>query len=301
MIENDRLKKSIKWTGKSYGGRFGNACFAFLLRFGVLPAYALVALVAAFFMVFRRRQCAESSRYLSRIAGRKVAPISPAVYKHLFSFGISIIDKCAYFSGRDIKCDDRCKSAIGGVLARGRGCVVVVSHIGGWAISGGELARYGCPTGVIGVSQEHEYIDEMFERRRKRASPKLIATAGEPFAMIAALKLLRENGVVALHGDRYAGGKSATVELFGSPVRLPTAAYALAAKSGAGILNVFCLRGKSGVYTMAASTPAFPENSRGADFDAASAAYAAEYARQIETVLRRSPEQWFNFYPFWAQ
>ena len=57
MIENDRLKKSVKWTGKSYGGRFGNARFAFLLRFGVLPSYALVALVAAFFMVFRRRQC----------------------------------------------------------------------------------------------------------------------------------------------------------------------------------------------------------------------------------------------------
>ena len=34
MIENDSLKKSVKWTGKSYGGRFGNACFAFLLRFG---------------------------------------------------------------------------------------------------------------------------------------------------------------------------------------------------------------------------------------------------------------------------
>lgn len=295
------MENKLRWNGKSYGGKFGNACFVFLLRCGTLPAYALLTVVAAFFMLFRRRQCAESSLYLSKIFGRKIRAVSPECYAHLFSFGRSIIDKTAYFSGADIKTRDFCRKPIEAALERGKGCVVVVSHIGGWAISGGELAKYPYPTGVIGVSNEHEYIEKMLARDIKRRPPQMIASATDPFAFVAAFSLLRKNGIVAVHSDRYVAGKFAEVEFLGEKVRIPVSAYALAEKSGAALAVVFCTREKSGVYKMFSTRTFVPSKTDAPTFDARAKLFAENYARDIEAVLAAHPYQWYNFYPFWRQ
>lgn len=291
----------LKWSGRSYGGKFGNRCFALLLRAGVLPAYALLVFVAAFFMFFRRRQCAESGAYLARALGRRVGSVSWAVYRHLFSFGVSILDRYAYFAGKEMEIIDECKDAVMAAREAGRGAVLVVSHIGGWAIAGGRLAEYECPTGVIGVSREHAYIREMEESRRSRASAEMIADASEPMSIVAGLALLRRNGLLAMHGDRYMGGKFAPAEILGGRVRLPTAAYILAARSGAPVISVFCVREGLCKYRMFCSPPRVVPDARGKELEAAAAAAAQAYAGDVERALKKYPYQWYNFYPFWEQ
>ncbi len=291
----------LKWTGRSYGGKFGTQTFALLLRVGMMPAYALLVFVSAFFMIFRRKQCAESSKYLSRIFKRRVLPISVKAYCHLFSFGMSILDKYAYFAGREIDCEDLCKEKIMDARQSGKGVIVVVSHIGGWALSGAKLAEYECSTGVIGVSREHDYIEDIAKKHVVRGLPKMIASADEPMAIVAALSLLRKNGVLAIHGDRFVGGKFANVDFLGAKVRLPVSMYALAAKSGAKLINVFCVREKVGKYKMFAFAPMEVPNLRGELLDDALANCAQTYAKNLEEVLKEYPYQWYNFYPFWQQ
>ncbi len=294
-------ENNLKWTGRSYGGKFGTRCFAMLLRLGMLPAYALLIFVAAFFMLFRRNQCAESSKYLSKIFKRNVSPISIKAYRHLFSFGMSILDKYAYFAGREIACEDLCKEKILRARESGQGVIVVVSHIGGWALSGAKLAEYDCLAGIIGVSREHAYIEEIARERSVRGLPKMIAFADEPMAVVAALSHLRQNGVLAIHGDRFLGGKFARVKFLGEDVRLPVSAYALASKTGAKLLHVFCVREKFGKYKMFASDAVEIPNLRGAAFDADMEKFAQAYVCDIEDVLKKYPYQWYNFYPFWQQ
>ena len=219
----------------------------------------------------------------------------------MFSFGVSILDKYAYFSGCDMRFADECKQRIMEARKAGRGAILAVSHIGGWALSGGKLAEYECPTGAVGVSNEHEYIRQMAARRAKRAAVEMIADAGDPMSMVAALGLLRRNGVLALHADRYAGGKFAAAELLGAKVRLPGSAYALAAKTGAPVISVFCVREGVRRYRMFCSPARFVENLRGAPFDAAAARAAQAYAADVEGVIKKYPRQWYNFYPFWEQ
>ena len=291
----------LQWTGRSYGGRFGNYCFALLLRGGMLPAYALLVFVSAFFMFFRRVQCAESSLYLQRVFKRKVSPISIDCYRHLFSFGMSILDKYAYFAGRKIECEDLCKDKILDARKDGKGVIVVVSHIGGWALAGGELARYGCPTGVIGLSREHKYIEDMARKHTVRQFPEMIASADEPLSVVAAVSLLRKNGVLAVHGDRYVGGKFAKATLLGEEVRMPVSAYALASKTGAKLLYVFCVRERMGKYKMFSSEAVNVPNLRGWQFDTTMSEFTQRYADNIECLLNDYPYQWYNFYPFWNQ
>ncbi len=292
---------NLKWNGRSYGGKFGNKCFEILLRVGRLPAYMLMSVVALFFLFFRREQCAESSSYLTRCFGRKIKPISWLAYKHLFSFGMSIIDKYAYFSGADIECVDECKSVINSALEGGKGAVVIVSHIGGWAISGGKLAEYDCPTGVIGISSEHAYINEMMNKNRKRKEPQMIASADDAFSVVSAMALLRKNGVLAVHGDRYVAGKFATAKVLDSEVRLPVSAYALASKSSAPVINVFCVREKVGKYRMFCSSPFYLQNLRGEALLSEFQKATDFYAKNLNSVLKKYPLQWYNFYPFWQQ
>ena len=195
----------------------------------------------------------------------------------------------------------KARAEIEKILEKGKGCVAVSSHIGGWAIAGGELAQYPCPTGVIGVSAEHEYISKMEEAHRRRNLPKMIATADDPFAMLAGLGILRKNGVVSVHGDRYIAGKFASVDFLGKKARFPVSAYALAEKSGASIAIVFCTREKSGSYTISVSRTIEPSSLPGASFQERSSAYAQAYADDIAKTLKYHPYQWYNFYPFWLQ
>ena len=68
----------IAWSGKSYGGYWGTLSFLALLKIGLLPAYFLLAFVAAFFVLFRRGAVAPIADYLARISGRRVRGVSPS-------------------------------------------------------------------------------------------------------------------------------------------------------------------------------------------------------------------------------
>ena len=57
----------IAWSGKSYGGYWGTLSFLALLKIGLLPAYFLLAFVAAFLVLFRRGAVAPIADYLARI------------------------------------------------------------------------------------------------------------------------------------------------------------------------------------------------------------------------------------------
>lgn len=58
--------------------------------------------------------------------------VSLAAYKSVFSFGMSILDRTAYFAGcGSIKVDDEGVEKIAEARAKGRGVLILASHTGG--------------------------------------------------------------------------------------------------------------------------------------------------------------------------
>ena len=160
--------KKVAWSGKSYGGYWGTLAFISLLKIGLVPAYGLLVFVAAFFILFRRRAVAPICAYLSKIFGCRVPTISLRAYKSVFSFGVSILDRTAYFSGcGSIKVRDCAESIIRESAQEGRGTLVLASHTGGWAIAAGKLAENFPEAAILGADRERLEIRKLVESSRR--------------------------------------------------------------------------------------------------------------------------------------
>lgn len=286
------------WTGRTRGGYWGNFCFLLLLRIGLFPAYVLLVFVAGFFQVFRSGLCVYSRVYLDKLFGEKRGFMPFKLYRLLYSFGMSIIDRVAYFSDSGkICCRDFAEHVVREGLGRGCGVVVLTAHAGGWQISSGELLKYGVEVGLVGAELERSDIRELFESRMRKARPKFIGDSGDASGMLSAYSVLKGGGIVAMHADRYAGGRYVNAEFLGSPLRVPLAPYILAAKSGAALVLVVCFKTGYAEYSMRAIEIPIRKNASAGECAAA----AEKFLSELSKALKKHPFQWYNFFDFWGQ
>lgn len=289
-----KADKQVKWTGKSYGGYWGSMCFVWLLKIGLLPAYCLLFFVVLFFLLFRRKACAYGADYLTRLFGRRIRGVSWESFKLNFSFGLSIIDKVAYFGGsKNIKFIDESTSEIKKYCEKENGLLILSAHVGGWAISSGELARNFPNAVLIGAKREDERISKIEKNVFKRERPVEIAETGDAFSPIAMYNVLRDGGIVAMHADRDSGGRNEIATFLDAKVKAPALAYILASRTGASVLQVFCVREKLFTYRSFVK-----KIDVGGDKDSVSLA-AKTFFANLEDIVRKYPYQWYNFYQFW--
>lgn len=294
-------KNKISWTGKSYGGYWGTLSFALLLRVGILPAYVLLVFVSAFFVVFRREACRGGILYLKR-RFKNTGCIFFKIYKLVFSFGMSILDKISFFSGSGkIFCSDYCDSEIKNLLSEGRGLIVCTAHIGGWQIAGAQLSKYNRPVYVMGADMEDEKVSKAAAVGGASQKLEIKGDFSEPADILSAYAALKRGEITAMHIDRYAGGRFAEVNFLGGRAKVPIAAYVLAAKSGAPLLQVACIRERAFKYAIFHFKAVKIPRLRGQELEKACIAAAQTSMDNISEVLARHPYQWFNFYDFWGE
>jgi lauroyl/myristoyl acyltransferase len=114
------------------------------------------------------------------------------------------------------------------------------------------------------------------------------------------LRALRDGEIVAVQGDRPVGKANLDVSLFGEPASLPTGPVQLAMATGAPILPVFTAQRGASRHELILRPPLRCRRVRGEGADAALAGAMAGIAEALEYVIRRNPEQWFNFRDVWS-
>ena len=100
-------------------------------------------------------------------------------------------------------------------------------------------------------------------------------------------------------GDRAYGSPSARIPFLGRPADFPIGAYVMAAMAGAPLVHVFNVREPGGHYHFFAFPPKRVKMPRRDEREACLRDCAARFAQELESILRRDPLQWYNFYPFW--
>jgi predicted LPLAT superfamily acyltransferase len=291
------------WTGRTRGGTVGNRFFIVVLRaLGLRAAYACLAFVAAYFLFAARPAYRSSVDYLRRLRGpvpffRRVW----AVYRHFFSFGVMLLDRVAILGGRGgrftyvLEGEEHIRSA----LAQGRGAVLLGAHVGNWEAAGHAVGRYGVPVHLVGVDRETEPIRRLLAGAMADRRVQVIQASGGPAPSVEMLAALRRGEVVAMLGDRAFGSATVRAPFLGATAGFPGGAYILAAVAGAPLIQTFAMRERGFRYRLIAFPPdpmqLPPRDRRRAFLESC----ARRYAERLESMLRRYPDQWYNFYPFW--
>lgn len=291
------------WSGRTRGGYFGNWLFITTVRlFGLRAAYCLLIPVAAYFVVAAPESTRACSDYLRRVLGpmpfwRRLA----ALYRQYYAFGVTLLDRLALLGGqRDkFKIEFAGGERVRAALDEGKGVILLGAHMGNSEIAGQMLERHQTPVNIVWLQTEGEKIRKLMERALAGRNFRIIPVDAHFTQVIDVLQALRRGEIVAMHGDRAWGGRAARVPFLGEAADFPIGAYALAAISGAPVVQVFALREGVGRYRMEACEPIRLEKPARSRRDALYADCAALYASRIEERLKRHPYQWHNFYAFW--
>ncbi|MDQ3951704.1 MAG: phosphatidylinositol mannoside acyltransferase [Actinomycetota bacterium] len=182
-------------------------------------------------------------------------------------------------------------------LARGKGVVVAVGHLGNWDAAGAWVGARGNRLVTVAEVLRPRRLYEFFLRHRTKLGMTIYGA--EP-GVTARLVEEAENGaVVAILGDRDLKGTGLEVDFFGEPATFPVGAASVALRAGVPLLvaGVFERRlpdGRRGWDIDFSAPIELPEDREGAVADLTRAVVA-----RLEQLVARHPEQWHVFQPFW--
>ena len=303
MSAPDSQRKHWSGTGRLRGGRWGIWFFITALRvLGLRLTYALLVPPAVYF-TFVSPDVPATMDYHRRIFGPQ-----PwwkrrwVVFRHFLSFGRAIIDRTAILAGdtRHFSFSFDGENHVRDALAEGRGVLLLSAHLGNWEAAGQLLARLDVAVNITGFDNETAGIRSLLQQSSK-AKFRLLPLTGSPTDVISLAGALRRGEVVAMLGDRAYGSPSPRISFLGGDAAFPIGAYVLAAIASAPLVHVFSLREPGGHYRFFGFPPQRPRMPRRDQRDAYLRDCVARFASDLETILKRDPLQWYNFFQFWDQ
>jgi lauroyl/myristoyl acyltransferase len=181
-------------------------------------------------------------------------------------------------------------------LEAGRGCIVVLPHMGNWDIGGHYLAVSGYAIASVAEELRPPRLSELFLRHREELGMRIIPLSKNGHVGQQLMQLLHRNWVVALVADRDLSGRGVEVEMFGASRRVPAGPALLSLTSGAPLLVCPIYTTSSGWrIEIGAPLRIEPTGETRKDVRALSRRMAAEFERAIAV----SPPDWHLFQPGW--
>ena len=288
------------WQGSTGGTPWMQRALIGLFR--IIPvrlSYALMALVIPFYMLFDRRGFRASYRFFRHRLGRSALHSLLSVYANEFRLGQVVLDRFAIYAGKPFKVEVDDMPLYERLSAGEPGFLQVSSHVGNYEVAGYLLHADYKRIYALVFSGETETVMAQRARMFDRANIEMVPVSADMSHLYTLNNALSDGAVVSMPGDRIFGSqKSFTCDFLGAPARFPAGPFVMAAGRSVAMVAVFVMKEAARRYRIfirqagAALDPALPSRAR-------AQAMAAEYAAQLEAVVRRYPTQWYNFYDFW--
>ena len=195
------------------------------------------------------------------------------------------------FNKFDIETSNR--EYLSNAIERGKGIIFLTLHMGNWEIGGLYFSSLGIPLHVAYVPDDADILEKKRSISRTERGIKEIPLLKNRFSSIRVLRLLQDKGIVAMQGDRLQFDKGISLPFFGSPATFPKGPFQLAMASDATILPVFIVRkGKRG-FKIILEEPILMEDRLETNI--------CKILPVFERYIKRYPDQWYTFMPFWDE
>ncbi|MEA3374409.1 MAG: lysophospholipid acyltransferase family protein [Campylobacterota bacterium] len=275
---------------KQRGSAFG---YKILLLIYSIVGYRSVAFIlnfVALYYLFFTPSVKKAMRSYYRHLG--IEPTNRVYFNHIKMFALSIFDRfVSRINPEELKFDIHNLEALD---LFEEGGIVLLSHVGSWA-----TAAHCLQDGILSMhivmrenTQENIYQVEQSNQRYNEQSVKIIdLNQGKMAANIQIANALINKEVVAMMADR-AVDKMQVVEVdfFGSKVKMNKTPFEIAKRLNKPLVAIFVLNTGVKKYDLMFESIALGSIT----------AMAQTYSDRLEKVLKKHPNQWYNFYDFFA-
>jgi lauroyl/myristoyl acyltransferase len=195
----------------------------------------------------------------------------------------------------DIRPEDR--ATFEGVLARGKGALLVTGHYGSWEIGGLLMRVLGLPITVVAMLEADPEVNRLRREARAQMGVDVLEVRQTLETALQIRRLLGENRLVAMLIDRHLGRDRAQVTHFGRPAYFLQTPALMAYLSGAPLIPCFLERTGPGRFRTFAAEPIDVDRQLGRDEAIRRA--TQRVADAIEARVRVNPHAWYHFYRYW--
>ncbi len=217
-------------------------------------------------------------------------------YKHIRFFSFSIFDRfISRTNPSDIKIDKVNSKAF---YKLSNGGIVLLSHFGGWAIAANALQDDKLPTVNIVMKESTKEDLKKVEKKEIRNNEKHVhiidLNKGGINAYIKIANTLMGGEIIAFMADRVVDPtKIVTVKFLNVKINLNKSPFDIAIKTKKPIMAIFIVNIGLQHYKLMV-IDIHSENKTVESL-------AQIYANTLEKLIKKYPEQWYNFYDFFKQ
>jgi len=176
--------------------------------------------------------------------------------------------------------------------------ILITAHAGNYELGGLMLRPLGLKMYMVYKPDRFEAVEQLRTRIRAEGGVIGVPVDGVGYSTLPLLKLLREDKVVGMQGDRDFSLNGLPIPFFGREVPFPRGPWELAAMTGAPVIASFFFMDEEHRFHARLFEPQYITGERG-QRQAAIEAAMRRYAGWLEELIREFPDQWYCFYPFW--
>lgn len=291
----------VQWTGKTGGGNFGQRFVMGCLKsVKVTVLYPVLPLVVPVYCVVNHKAFGCIYQYFKEIhhySGWK--SFWKTIQNHLI-FGQVVLDRFAVLAGNteQFHLEIENEDILDRLLDQPGGFIIAGSHIGHFELTGHCIHQNKKQVNAVIFGGEGAVIKQHRSDSFTQNNIRLVPVE-EDLSHLFIIKEALENGeIVTILCDRIWGSnKTLTVNFLGKEAKFPLGTFLLAAQLQVPVVSIVNtkVRGRhyhSTVHHLPSPDPSLPIRQQ-------SEQIAAAYAQSLESVLRKHPEQWFNYFDFW--
>ncbi len=261
-------------------------------------SYSLMSLAIPFYVLFDGRGRKASYRFFRKRMGYGAVHSFFCVFRNMYSMGTVVIDRFSAYAGKRFRMIPDGKESFDRLAQTPGSFMMLGSHLGNFEMVGYMLPSPR-PLKVLVYGGETHTV--MQNRTRMFAPGNIeMIPATEDMAHLFALNNAMAGGeIVSLPADRLLGShKVFRLPFLGADAAFPQGPFTLAALRDVPVVATFVVRESRGSYRLVVRRLPMPQEGTSAR---RAQALAGAYVSLLESMARRYPEQWYNFYDFWSE
>jgi predicted LPLAT superfamily acyltransferase len=286
-----------KWDGKTKGSLLGYKFFIFCIRtFGLNVSYFFCYFVSAYFVLFSKKQRNGLKQFYTvgfKYSKKKTRKI---IFKNFYNFGQTLIDRIAMQTSKRKAFTHTFNNEkiLREMHENQKGGILISGHLGNWENAGNLIhERITSTINIVMLDAEVQKIKQFLEQKTGGPKYNLIPIKDDMSHLILMHQALRRNEFIAIHADRVTDqGKHIELDFLDGKAKFPAGPFIMAHKFKVPITFVYAVKGSKFHYDLFATDPITESNSE--------IEIAEKYVKHLESMVRKYPAQWFNFYNYYV-
>jgi predicted LPLAT superfamily acyltransferase len=294
-------RQERQWKGTTGGHTFGQKALKIMFSvMNVRVGYVLLLFAVPVYMLKNRKEYLAIYRYFRK---RHHYPVVKSFYKtflnHLL-FGQMMFDRFAVYGGqKKFRIENPDNDVFMQLLDGREGFILASSHVGNPELCGYLLKQDRKRINGLIFGGEKAEVQKNRKAAFENNNVRLIPVGEDLSHIVLINEALSGGEIITMPCDRIFGSnKSLECEFLGGKATFPIGAFAFAVQFQIPVLAIFALKITSSHYRMHVSKIDVPQT--GGKREKINA-MTLSYVRILEKIVKRYPEQWFNFYEFWHE